>query len=101
MPDGATCLAWSYSGSLLAVGSAGASISMHDSSGARLAQAPCRSAVTAMAWSPLRCRAFSSIGFQSYVSLYGVTPWSSALLPDRRDIYSEKLQSMREVQQEM
>ena len=66
--DGATCLAWSYGGSLLAVGSAGARISMHDSSGVRLAQAPSRSAVTAMAWSPLRCMAFSSIAFHIHVS---------------------------------
>ena len=40
---------------MLAVATAGARISMHDSSGARLAQAPCRSAAIAMAWSPLRC----------------------------------------------
>ena len=55
MPDGIACLAWSHEGSLLAVGTAGARVCMHDSVGARVAQAPCRSAVTAMAWSPTRC----------------------------------------------
>ena len=55
MPDGIACLAWSHEGSLLAMGTAGARVCMHDSVGARVAQAPCRSAVIAMAWSPTRC----------------------------------------------
>ena len=55
VPDGITCLAWSHGGALLAVGTAGACVCMHDSVGARVTQTPCRSAVTAMAWSPPRC----------------------------------------------
>lgn len=54
--DGMTQLAWGPCGALLAVGSAGASISIYDTAGHRLAHVPSRSAVSALAWITERCQ---------------------------------------------